>query len=43
MVMSSTGPRAIYLRARTGIDRAAGCVLGVLGLRLILEGAKGAS
>lgn len=43
MVMSSTAPRAIYLRARTGIDRAAGCVLGVLGLRLILEGAKGAS
>ena len=43
VVMSSTAPRAVYLRARTGIDRAAGCVLGVLGVRLILEGAKGAS
>jgi threonine/homoserine/homoserine lactone efflux protein len=43
VVMSSSAPRAVYLRARTGIDRAAGCVLGVLGVRLILEGAKGAS
>lgn len=42
IVMSSSTPRAVYLRARTGIDRIAGCVLGVLGLRLILETAKGA-
>lgn len=40
MVMSSQAPRSVYLRAQTWIDRAAGCVLGALGLRLILEGAK---
>jgi threonine/homoserine/homoserine lactone efflux protein len=40
VVMSSPAPRSVYLRARTWIDRAAGCVLGALGLRLILEGAK---
>ena len=40
MVMSSPAPRSVYLRAQTWIDRAAGCVLGALGLRLILEGAK---
>jgi threonine/homoserine/homoserine lactone efflux protein len=40
-VMSSPAPRSVYLRARKWIDRAAGCVLGALGLRLILESAKG--
>ena len=40
IVMSSAAPRSAYLRARTWIDRAAGCVLGVLGLRLIWESAK---
>ncbi len=39
VAMSSAAPRALYLGARSWIDRAAGCVLGVLGLRLILEGA----
>ncbi|MEP6831043.1 MAG: LysE family transporter [Rhizomicrobium sp.] len=37
IVMSSAAPRSAYLRARAWIDRAAGCVLGVLGLRLIVE------
>jgi threonine/homoserine/homoserine lactone efflux protein len=40
LVMSSSAPRSAYLRARTGIDRAAGCVLGVLGLRLIVESVR---
>lgn len=40
VAMSSSRPRAIYLRAQTWIDRAAGCVLGALGLRLIFEGAR---
>jgi threonine/homoserine/homoserine lactone efflux protein len=43
LAMSSSGPRNIYLRAQTWIDRAAGCVLGALGLRLIFEGAREAS
>lgn len=43
MVMSSPAPRSVYLRAQTWIDRAAGCVLGALGLRLILESAKEAA
>ncbi|HKD48941.1 MAG TPA: LysE family transporter [Rhizomicrobium sp.] len=37
IAMSSSGPRALYLGARGWIDRAAGSLLGVLGLRLILE------
>ena len=40
LAMSSTAPRLVYLRAKANIDRAAGCVLGVLGLRLIFAGAK---
>jgi threonine/homoserine/homoserine lactone efflux protein len=40
LAMSSTAPRLVYLRAKTNIDRAAGGVLGALGLRLIFEGAK---
>jgi threonine/homoserine/homoserine lactone efflux protein len=40
MTLSSSRPRAIYLRARSTIDRAAGCLLGVLGLRLIIETAS---
>lgn len=43
VAMSSSGPRNVYLRAQTWIDRAAGCVLGALGLRLIFEGAREAS
>ena len=37
VTMSSSRPRALYLGARGWIDRAAGTLLGVLGLRLILE------
>jgi threonine/homoserine/homoserine lactone efflux protein len=37
LAFSSTRPRAIYLRAKTWIDRAAGAVIGLLGIRLILE------
>src|ERR1700749_4227168 len=40
VAMSSSGPRSVYLRAQTWIARAAGCVLGALGLRLIIEGAR---
>jgi len=43
VALSSRGPRLVYLSARGTIDRAAGCVLGVLGLRLIFEGAKDVS
>jgi threonine/homoserine/homoserine lactone efflux protein len=43
MALSSAVPRLLYLRARSTIDRAAGCVLGVLGLRLIFESAKDAT
>ncbi len=42
LAISSSAPRSIYLRARGWIDRAAGAVLGALGLRLILESARGA-
>jgi threonine/homoserine/homoserine lactone efflux protein len=40
MTLSSSRPRAVYLRARATIDRSAGCLLGVLGLRLIIETAS---
>ncbi len=40
MALSSRVPRLVYLGARSTIDRAAGCVLGLLGLRLIFESAK---
>jgi threonine/homoserine/homoserine lactone efflux protein len=43
VALSSRGPRQVYLSARGTIDRAAGCVLGVLGLRLIFESAKEAA
>jgi len=43
VALSSTGPRLVYLRAKAMIDRTAGCVLGVLGLRLIFESAKEAT
>jgi threonine/homoserine/homoserine lactone efflux protein len=41
--MSSAAPRRVYLGAKTGIDRASGCVLGALGLRLIVEGVRDAA
>lgn len=34
---SSARPRALYLRARTVIDRVAGAVIGLLGIRLLLD------
>jgi threonine/homoserine/homoserine lactone efflux protein len=37
VTMSSERPRAVYLGARNWIDRAAGTLLGALGLRLIYE------
>ena len=37
MAFSSPSPRAAYLRAKTLIDRMAGAVMGLLGLKLILE------
>jgi threonine/homoserine/homoserine lactone efflux protein len=37
VAMSSSRPRSFYLGARGWIDRAAGAVLGALGLRLIYE------
>jgi threonine/homoserine/homoserine lactone efflux protein len=43
LAMSSSRPRAVYLKAQIWIDRAAGCVLGALGLRLIFEGARQSS
>ena len=43
LTLSSNGPRKIYLSAKTMIDRVAGGVLGVLGVRLILEGAQEAA
>jgi threonine/homoserine/homoserine lactone efflux protein len=37
LAFSSSRPRALYLRAKTWIDRAAGVVMGGLGLRLVAE------
>ena len=37
VAFSSSRPRAMYLRAKLWIDRAAGAVIGLLGVRLILE------
>lgn len=37
LAFSASRPRAVYLRAKTWIDRAAGAVIGLLGLRLIFE------
>jgi threonine/homoserine/homoserine lactone efflux protein len=37
LAFSSAGPRAMYLRARTVIDRVAGTIIGVLGVRLLFE------
>jgi threonine/homoserine/homoserine lactone efflux protein len=34
---SSAGPRAAYLRARKWIDRTAGAIIGLIGIRLIFE------
>ena len=34
MVLSSAAPRAVYLRAKPGIDRTAGGLIGLLGIKL---------
>jgi RhtB (resistance to homoserine/threonine) family protein len=35
LLLSAAGPRAVYLRAKTALDRAAGAVMGLLGIKLI--------
>lgn len=42
LALSSAAPRAAYLRYKTWIDRAAGGVMGLLGLRLVWSAARGA-
>lgn len=37
---SSHGPRVVYLRSKTWIDRAAGAVVGALGLKLMTDSAR---
>ena len=37
LAFSSSRPRALYLGAKSWIDRAAGAVIGALGIRLLLE------
>jgi len=37
LAFSSSRPRALYLRAKLWIDRAAGLVIGALGVRLLLD------
>lgn len=37
---SSDGPRVVYLRSKTWIDRAAGAVVGALGLKLMTDSAR---
>lgn len=41
IVLSTGRPRATYLRWKTWVDRAAGSVMGALGLRLIADGRLG--
>jgi len=43
LVFSSERPRAAYLRSKRWIDRVAGAVIGALGLRLMMDGAEGAT
>ena len=40
MAFSSARPRAAYLRSKRWIDRLAGSVLGVLGVRLIVDAGR---
>lgn len=40
LLFSSPRPRSVYLRSKRWIDRTAGAVLGALGVRLMLEGAR---
>lgn len=38
LALSAASPRAAYLRAKTAVDRSAGAVLGILGLKLVASG-----
>jgi threonine/homoserine/homoserine lactone efflux protein len=38
LAFSANGPRSLYLRAKHWIDRAAGAVVGALGVKLVIEG-----
>jgi threonine/homoserine/homoserine lactone efflux protein len=40
VAFSSARPRAAYLRSKRWIDRLAGSVLGVLGVRLIVDAGR---
>lgn len=40
VLLSSSSPRALYLRYKSWVDRAAGSVMGLLGLRLIFTSSK---
>jgi threonine/homoserine/homoserine lactone efflux protein len=40
LALSSASPRAAYLRAKAVVDRTAGTVLGVLGLRLVASASE---
>jgi threonine/homoserine/homoserine lactone efflux protein len=41
LAFSADRPRAVYLRSKSWIDRLAATVMGLLGLRLIVESARG--
>jgi threonine/homoserine/homoserine lactone efflux protein len=41
LVFSASGPRAVYLRSKLLADRLAGAVMGLLGLKLMIEAARG--
>lgn len=43
LVFSANGPRRAYLRSKSWIDRAAGCAMGALGLRLIWDARREAA
>jgi threonine/homoserine/homoserine lactone efflux protein len=40
LALSAGGPRRVYLRAKTGLDRAAGCVMTALGVKLLASAWK---
>lgn len=43
VALSSNHPRTVYLRSKRWIDRTAGAVVGALGARLMIEGARSTS
>jgi threonine/homoserine/homoserine lactone efflux protein len=38
LVLSSDGPRRVYARFKTAVDRTASVALGILGIKLVIEG-----